>query len=452
MVAFVLHAQGTIVGILAAAIVVCGASIREPLRAIAPLPATALLGPIATIALPGGLIVHLGDLYLGALALVFVMRHGWKSPLQLGRHGPLLSVLLCLVMISWLFSLDMFTAIPTIVGILEFVLVYLLTRSAVRDVDDAGSIVNAWIVAVTLCSLVVVVSYLRGDLLILNATKEARAHAEAMRTSETLLFRASFFVTSFIFPLASVVSVSVAKLIFDDPPTPSRRFLLIVIVANCGAIIAMGNATAAVGAACAIGSLVLFLAWMPEARRRFVVGTTGILFAAVLLVIVVRQILPPAQIRLLIGRGSDTASLDARLFVWRNVFEYLLDSPRALYLGLGPDISIRLTDSSLLRSLFLGGGLQQAAVDNGYLYLSLNYGIFALIAVLLVGASTMYLFFVAAIRGNKVAVSLWTVMIAWAIMSITQQHGVAKPVFMIVQIVALTDVIVSWPRRIPATI
>lgn len=449
-VAFVLHQGAAVVWILAALVVVCGVSIRQPVRAVALISATALLGPIATINLPGGLIVHLGDIYLGALTLTLLAREGLKFPLRFGRDGPLLTVLMCGVMVSWLFSLDMFASLPTIVGIVELMLVYVLTQYAVHDIEDASYLVNAWIAAVTLSSLLVVVSYLRADVLILGATPEVQASARSIRISETLLFRASFFVTGFIFPLAAVVAVSAAKLMFEDSPTPSRRLLLGAVIANCCAVVAMGNATAALGALLGISTLALFLPWMRLARGRFALGVLGISLAGTVLALIVRQVVPAAQLALLLARRSDTVSLEARLFVWRNVFGYLADTPHALFLGLGPDISIRLASDPLLRNLFRGGGLQQAAVDNGYLYLALDYGIIVLIAVLLVGGRSLYSSFSAATRGTTFGVFLWTIIVVWGIMNLTQQHGVAKPVFMIVQIVALTHIVRRRHKSFPS--
>lgn len=446
VVGFVFKLAPTFIAVMAAIIVLCGIAVREPLRALSLLPGTALLGPIAMVSLPGGFVVHLGDIYLAAIGLTFLAREGSGFPLRSGRSGGLILVLGCCVLLSWLFSLDVVAVLPTVVGIIELVLVYLLTQYAAKHSGDARYLLNSWLFAVTLASCLVIVSYLRGDVLILGAAEEARTNAFIARTSETLLFRASFFVTSFIFPLAAAVAVSAAKLMFEKPTNPARRVLVLMLIANSGAIIAMGNATAAIGAVCGILSLVLFLPWIREARTRFISGMGGLVTAGVVLVILLRQVLPSSQIALLVGRGSDTTSLEARLFVWRNVFQYLLDSPHALYLGLGPDISIRLVDTPLLQSLFFGGGLQQAAVDSGYLYLVLNYGIFALIAALLIGGRSMYLLFESGARGNVVSVLLWTVMVVWAIMSITQQHGISKPVFMIVQILALTEVS-TWRRR-----
>lgn len=440
--AFVAHQSGPLVWLLAVLVIACGISISDPVRAVALIPATALLGPIATINLPGDMIVHLGDIYIGALTLTFLWREGLRFPLRLGAHGSLLAALIFGVLTSWLFSLDMIAALPTIVGIVELVLVYVLTGYAAHDSKDAGYLINAWIAAVTLSSVLIVVSYLRGDVLILGATAEAQAHAESMRTSDTLLFRASFFVTSFIFPLAAVVAVSSAKLMFEELPTTTRRLLFVCILVNSCAVIAMGNVTATVGALVGILSLAVFLPWMRLARKRFAFGVLGILLVAATLVLILRQVLPPAQLALLWGRRSDTGSVELRLFVWRNVFHYLADAPRSLYFGLGPGISTRLgSNDPLLRNLFFGGGMQQGAVDNGYLYVALDYGIFVLVAVLLIGGRSLYSFFSAATRGRTLGVLLWTVILVWAIMSLTQQHGVAKPVFMIVQMVALTDLV-----------
>ncbi|MFL5482615.1 MAG: hypothetical protein ACJ8AK_10545 [Gemmatimonadaceae bacterium] len=441
VVAFLLHQGSAVTWMLSAVIVLAGISIRRPITAISLLPATALLGPIATISLPGSLLIHLGDIYLAALALSFVVREGWFFPVRLGRDAWLLGLLMVFVAVSWLFSLDMIAALPTVVGIAEFILLYLVTQYAVHDSADVDAVVKAWLAAATLSSVLVIVSYLQGDVLILGASSEARAHAASMRTSESLLFRASFFVTSFIFPLASTIAICAAKLMFEARPTPPRRVLVLALIVNLAALVAMANATAAAGAALGIGLLVVFLPFMRSARRRYLVGAAGTLAAVFALIAIVVAVLPPAQTALLLGRTSDTGSLEARMYVWRNVFAYLLDSPHTLYLGLGPDVSIRLANSTLMRSLFLGGGLQQGAVDSGYLYLVLDYGLLAFAAVMLIGLRSLSASFAAAKRGYEAGVLLWVALAVWAIMSLTQQHGVAKPVFMIIQIAALSDIL-----------
>ena len=438
---FLWRRDQTISWLLAAVVVVAGLACRNPTTALGLLPAAALLGPIATLPLPGGLIIHLGDIYLAALTLSFVLKSGLTFPLEFGRGATLLAILMGVVAVGWGVSVDPVAALPTAVGIAEFIAVYLITRYAVRSPADIDYVVNAWIAAVTLSSVLVFASYLKGDILILGASADARAQAASMRTSATLLFRASFFVPSFIFPLAATVSICAAKLMFEPSPKPSRKLLVTALLINTAAMVAMANATAVTGAAVSMASLVLFLPYLSNARNRFAIGALGTAVSIAILAFVVGRVLPAGQLSLLLGRANDTSSLEARLFVWKNVLRYLLDSPHALYLGLGPDVSIRLANSSLMRRLFLGGGLQQGAVDSGYLYLALDYGLVSLVVVVLIGIRSAFASFSSAVRGHPTGVLLWVTFVAWAIMSLTQQHGVSKPVFMIVQAVALADLL-----------
>jgi O-antigen ligase/polysaccharide polymerase Wzy-like membrane protein len=440
--AFLLKAPVPLLWLMAAGVVASGLAIRDPIGAVALIPATALLGPIARVDLPGGLTVHLGDIYLVAVFLSFLAREGGSFPLRFGRNSVLAGLLLLVVLVGWLFSLDVVAAAPTAVGIAELLIVYLVTLYAVRDAIDAEFLIDSWIAAVTLGSVLVIVSYLRGDVLILGAEELARVHASALRSSTTLLFRASFFVTSFIFPLSVGIVLSVAKLMFATTAGRARWLLVASLVINLISVIALGNATAFIALLIGAVSLVLFLPHFPSARRRFLVTSLAGIGVVIALVFAVRSIVSPAQLALILARRSDSSSLQARFFVWHNVVNYLMNSPHALYLGLGPDLSVRLQGDAVLQSIFFGGGLQQAAVDSGYLYVALDYGLIVLSLLLVIGIRSLFLTLASGMKGSLLGVYLSAAIIVWGLMSLTQQHGVAKPVFMIMQVIAFTNLLI----------
>jgi hypothetical protein len=130
------------------------------------------------------------------------------------------------------------------------------------------------------------------------------------------------------------------------------------------------------------------------------------------------------------------------------VVDYLATTPRAFLFGLGPDISIRGHDLPLLQRLFLGAGVQQEAVDNGYLYLALNFGVPALAAGLGIAGGTLWRLTRRLLDWPDVtALGLWLTIIVWLAMSVTQQCGSGKPVLYFAQAVALADWLALQRRK-----
>jgi uncharacterized membrane protein len=150
------------------------------------------------------------------------------------------------------------------------------------------------------------------------------------------------------------------------------------------------------------------------------------------------HVMSQAQLKLLLNRTHSAGSLFERFKVWKNVVEYLLTYPHAMLIGLGPDISIRRGDIPFLRQLFNGAGAQQNAVDSGYLYLLLNYGIFVTLLVVGMAFSTLTrLTRMITKSSDPTAIVLWVSIAGWIVMAVTQQGGVSKPLFMTAQFAGL---------------
>jgi hypothetical protein len=215
-------------------------------------------------------------------------------------------------------------------------------------------------------------------------------------------------------------------------------FLGAGLVLDVVALGLLGGAT--VGGAVAIG--LVFLAfwslWLPHGFQRVMVLLLVVVAGGGAIALAMMQVMSSAQLKLLFARAQSAASLLERFKVWKNVVEYLLTYPHAMLIGLGPDMSIRRGDHPLVRQLFYGAGAQQNAVDSGYLYLLLNYGIF--VTLLVVGMALHALNRSAKmIRSfrDPAAIALWVSIAVWLIMAITQQGGVSKPLFITAQFAAL---------------
>jgi len=159
-----------------AGIVLCGLYLagRDPVLALALLPSAVIIGPI-TRAVPGGLSITLGDAYVLLTSAVIGFRHGATRPIRLGRYHHSVFCGLFLIALSWIFSVDPRASAPTIVEILELLIVYSVTINVVRSRAEIQQLFDAWILAITLGSIVVVVSYLQRAVLILGETNERAA-------------------------------------------------------------------------------------------------------------------------------------------------------------------------------------------------------------------------------------------------------------------------------------
>jgi hypothetical protein len=260
------------------------------------------------------------------------------------------------------------------------------------------------------------------------------------RGSTRIFFRATFFVAPFIFALTTALLASLTLLLLDHEIGARRVWLFLSVPVFILTGIAMGNLSVFVGVTAGIAGILIWSLRFPRVGRR----TLGLVAGAVVLALLVSagagQLVEGVQLLLLRERLSDTTSLQLRFGVWRNVVEYLGATPKVFLVGLGPDISIRSVELPVLRELFLGSGVQQEAVDNSYLYVALNLGVPALVVGLMLVVGVLWrLTKLVLRRPNALAVAIWVTVVAWLVMSVTQQSGISKPVLFLAQALALGD-------------
>lgn len=449
--AFLLKAPGSLLWLVAIGVLACGARLmeRRPADALSILPVVSLIGPITRLGSTGGLAVHLGDLYLGLICAYFLIGRGLEGPIALGRERVLIGAIVVLAFLSWCFSIDMIASIVAVIGIVELLLAYVITMNVVKDRDDAERVMWGWVGAAALSSALIILAYVRGETLLLDIDEVYRNQFRALSASSTdFLFRASFFVSSVIFPLGAATIATAVLVLFPRRHAWLPQLALgAFLVTDLLAMGLLGNKTAIF--ATGMGA-VLMMVW--AFRSRFGALRVGLATLAVLGVLLIgygalREVMSPAQLLLFLTRFGEGESFWARTAVWRKVGDFLIATPHPLYLGLGPDTSIRRPDHPLYQQLFFGGGVQQGAVDSGFLYVVLNYGLFVLlISVAIVLRTWNYLTGQLLRRIDPLALSLWLSIVVWMVMEITQQHGVAKPALMIVQVLAIVHA--SWDRPI----
>ncbi len=420
----------------------------SPLAAVALLAGPALLGPAARLGV-AGVNLNAGDAYLAGITIGVLS----GRPFRLPPASPtrwLAGLVVPILMVSWLASRAPRPLLPSMVGLGELAVAYLLTLGAVRSAPDVWKVLEGWLLAVTLSSALVLVAYARGIPLLVGIDAGTADQAGALLQSDQTLYRATFFVTGFIFPLAACLVGAVAALVGCHWRPAAVLLLVAATAVNLATAMLMASLTVWFGVVLAVIAVVPLGAAL---RRRPLAAMGAALVVAVAglgTVAAAALTLPASQVALLAARVGQSESLRLRLAVWRNVARFLLDSPRTLLLGLGPDYTTRVVTDPLVQHILSGASIQQQAVDSGYLYGILNFGLPTVL--LLVAAVALILCRLTdRLRRHRpeAAPSLVVAgaILVWLVMAATQQHGVSKPVMAFVQAVALAEVLAGHRRR-----
>jgi O-antigen ligase len=413
-----------------------------PPAAVALLAGPALLGPAARLGV-AGVSLNAGDAYLAAITVGILSGRRFRLPPATPTRW-LAGLAVPIVTASWLASRAPRPLLPSMVGLAELAAAYLLTLAAVRSERTAWRVLEGWLFAVTVSSTLVLIAYARGVPLLLGVDAAAADRYGSLLQSEDTLYRATFFVTGFIFPLAASLVGVLAALIGRRWRVTELLVLLGATAINLVAAVLMASLTVWFGVALAAAAVVP----LGAAVRRRPLAAMGsalvVALAGVGTVALAALSLPASQVALLAGRIGQSESLHLRLAVWQNVGRYLLDSPKTLLLGLGPDYTTRVVSDPLVQRLLSGASVQQQAVDSGYLYAIVNFG---LPAVLLVATGVGIVLWRLAGRLRRSrpeavpALILIGAIAVWLVMALTQQHGVSKPVLAFVQAVALAEIL-----------
>lgn len=416
---------------------------RNRVYAVGLIPITALIGVTTPIDL-GGFSVHLGDIYLVMVFMLFMLLPTGEKERQL-RFPRIktmnfsVAAILVLVGLSWALSLDQAVSFLCLIGIAQLFMVYFVTRWVLRDSNAIPHVLLSWVVAAMVGSATIIFAYTRGEALLVDMDDDFKNLFSTLIVSDSVLFRASFFVTGFIFPLAQGLILAIVFLVFSTNKS-WRMFSLLVasIVVNLVASALLGNLTLIAGAL--LGSmLVLTLSMAFKGRGRKVAISLAVVLVSIAVGhFLLSRIMDAAQLDLLYQRFESSESLSERMLVWGNVATFTASDPKVLCVGLGPDISIRMAGHPVVKGIMVGND-QQGAVDSGYLYVILNYGLFAF---LLIGRVLIRQ--LAKLRslmrgyGSILAGTLGISIVVWLFMCITQQHGVSKPVFCLAQVLAIS--------------
>jgi hypothetical protein len=414
----------------------------RPIYALCSLPGPLMLGVIARV--PGlGAGIHLGDVHLFAIVSMFLATPRARQSIFIGRLG-LVSLAVLLITASWLLSVDTSASTIAVLALSELALVYVLTLNVVSDSDGATVLLRAWCGAITLCSALVIVSYFRGEPLILDSDAAFVSGFEALKVSANTFVRASYFVTSFNFPLAATLVMLLISSLSSYASVQGRALAFGALIVNAVAAALLANKS--VIGAVAITTVVLCMYLVRSKRFWLSLCVSAVLAAGAVKVAVLLadQVVSTNQLALFADRFGNGDSFVLRLDTWQRVINAVLGSPHALLIGMGPDASTRSHDS-FFSSIFR----IQHGVDNDYLFILLNYGI--IILILYVRYFVRALRLLAGLLSRDPDVVLLPVMgciVSWLVVGVAQQGGAAKTMALIVQVAALVELIRCGKLRV----
>lgn len=423
--------------------------IKSPQEALYLLPLVALSGPIVRFQIFPNVSINFSDIYLGNFIVIFLISFLERNYiLNIGKYFNLIGLACFFVLISLVFSLNILISAISAINIIQLICLYVLTLNYIREKKEIDKLLESWIIATTVCSILIVLTYVNGETLLLD-TDDSLNDTNSIKGSENSLFRVAFFVTGFIFPLCfSVVTTFVYFLVKEAPKKRSLVFAGLSLIINLITVVLMGNKTVLVSILLSLPIFFFFKNNFLNVAfyKRLAFSLVIILTLGVVLKTGIDQIMPDYQQTLLVESFTSSESLDTRFVIWKNTFLYLINSPFRLLIGVGPDISIRESQNDLFQTLFDSGrGFgPEGAVDSGLLYLLLNYGlcVFTLLSIIITHAMMSLKKIIK--RDNELTYVIVLIsIISWIIMSITQQSGISKPVFLFIQLMAVTDIIIS---------
>jgi hypothetical protein len=409
---------------------------RSPLLALCTLPGAFLLGIIARTSL-AGISLQLGDIQLFALVVTFLTTRGIARPLFVGRPG-LFPLGVAILALSWIFSVDFMGSAVTMFNLVELLCVFVLTANILVDEADATTLFRAWWGTVTLCSALIIVSYVRGEPLIIDSETEGFVSGfQAMKETSTSFLRASFFITTFNYPLACAVVTLVVYLLASSDAFRSKVYWLVALAVMIASTVLLGNRS--VMAAIAFGSMLALL--MLGANRRTLLTLAGLAVVGVIIIQValarIDAVISPRQLFLFLERIQGADSLFIRFETWASVLDAVASSPHALLIGLGPDASTRAGGVAFLE-IFRG----EQAADNQWMFILLNYGVVILALYLRYFASGMWLLYQERRSSHRLlVVMLLMSFVTWQVVGVGQQLGAVKAIALGVQLAAMLELL-----------
>jgi len=409
------------------------------------LPYIVVCSPMLRVDVLTGISANVADAYIGLVALCYFLAPRLRSRRTDNRF------ILCIgaaIGVSWIFSQSREASLFAIIGLCEYLVVFVATRAACRDAPQIQRMMKAWSYAVAVGSGLVVYSYYTNTVLSLSVTEAFRQNVEAFKSGSDF-FRATYFLTGFPH-LLGVSITSLWTFLLLTRRLMRRSTILPVCALFVNSFALMLCATRSVIASVCF-SVVVVTGVVRGWKKMLSVAVAGVVGVSVYVAGAV--VVGETQLEALGYRLVGIGSIFPRFAVWGNAWSEVTGSAKVFLFGLGPDISVRRGEDAVLQRIFDSGVGMEGSVDSLYVYILLDYGVvvFALITALVVGVFAPMTKRVFHRKDVDAIVPVWIALVCFGIGAITQTLSVSKFGWAVVQLVAMAAVLTDGDRlpRVP---
>jgi hypothetical protein len=361
----------------------------NPYSALISLPFLTLLSPmVGFINLPIGKTL-LSDIFFLILILQLVVLLIRKRDLlnQFTFNKSLL-IISSLFIISLLFGFIMgiITGLKPLLYFIQLFIIYYYTTNYSKSEITKQKIMNAWVFACVLGSLILIQAFVTGQQL-QNMTLDENRVVEDKSKLE-YLFRATYYYTGFIYLVGISILVLFVKLFYKDSILKKLVVFAPSIILLLIALVLMNNKTIIFSMLFIIALLLYKLISLGYLnKRKFVIFLTTF---TILLIFVVFplyfQFADENQYELMVVRFTSSSSFVARTEVYISAFKQWVNYPVQIILGMGPDFldgsGVPSYSTDFKKSLVTG--IVEGTVDSGWLSYLVELGILSFVFIVLI--------------------------------------------------------------------
>ena len=416
------------------------------------------IGPIIRFSFyPFGM-VGLGDLFLLLISISFIFKR-LKRGFYTGPIKRCFIILVPLFLLSIISSPDIKMALPGVISVSEIVLIYFLVINEIRTRDQAQMLINMILVTVIVATCLHVLFYSRGvSLLLAGESASALLRGEDMSVlfedvSQSLLFVKSSFFFSLI-PASTVAIIFGIRYLFLQKKYKLSALslrLLAMILAIISSLVS-GDRTGIV-----TGTVVCILIAFERVRLSAESKKHIVRFGTVIIVIICvgyvglavqREILSQDKYSSFRERFAYEASTSIieRLLMLKAIPHKVIEFPMEFILGVGPDLSIRAPDNSVIKSLMYIEAInfQPHSFHNFFIDYIFQLGIFSfLIFVYVIVATLRRLVKLIRLSSDNLAYDCFFAICGWLILWNSHATGWSKPVIILAQLFAIAHLVSS---------
>jgi hypothetical protein len=370
--------QAVFASTILAAVISGGILLFKPGSALVALPFFALLSPVAGFLEVLDAHFLLSDILFILLAIQFVILFFQKQITFSSRYSSLIIGVTILFLMSCLvgFATGTLVSVKPVIYLLQLAIVYFYTTTFATDEKGWSLVINAWLIAAFLGSLLLIQAFMTGQPL---ANFKYGFDSQLMaRESLKYLFQATYYYAGFHYILGIAIVILFLRVLVCTSNL-TRLIILMVLAVFVTALVIMANRTAMFSAAIAIAG-VLFLSFYLQKRKKFKVLLLLIallLIASFFLFGGLLQYLGDKQADLWVARlsGGSEARWEVYVQALTNWFSY----PLQLLAGMGPDFLDGSGDTSMSAAFKFSSvtGVTQGTVDSGWVSYLIELGVVA---------------------------------------------------------------------------